>query len=140
MKVHDPPMQYASEGEGRWAEFIESNPPQTRGGYGYACCRFASEFATRMDQEMIADGVDQDVPAAVAKWIDAHAERISAEADNEGITGFMYGRAVRMIVECWRHGEIFRRWHNKETQIGTEGDEANKSGGILNPAIIVVGK
>jgi len=32
-----------------------------------------------------------------------------------------------------------RRWHNKENQIGTEGDKANESGGVLNPALLSIG-
>lgn len=29
-----------------------------------------------------------------------------------------------------------RRWHNKDIQLGTEGDAANESGGVLNPALL----
>ena len=32
-----------------------------------------------------------------------------------------------------------RRWHNKATQIGTEGDKANETGGVLNPALLTIG-
>ncbi|HAV61687.1 MAG TPA: hypothetical protein DCY13_04890 [Verrucomicrobiales bacterium] len=53
-----------------------------------------------------------------------------------GITGFMYGCAVGMIAKAWIHGEALRRWHNLKTQIGTEGEKANESGGVLNPALI----
>ena len=50
------------------------------------------------------------------------AKEASHLADSEGITGFMYGCAVSMLAQCWKHGEELRRWHNKDTQIGTEGD------------------
>lgn len=68
------------------------------------------------------------------------AEGASHVADNEGITGFMYGCAVRILASCWRHGEELRRWHNVKYQIGTEGEEANERGGVLNPALLTIGR
>lgn len=67
------------------------------------------------------------------------AEKTSRDADTSGITGFMYGCAVKSLAHFWIHGEALRRWHNKETQIGTEGDRANESGGVLNPALLTIG-
>jgi hypothetical protein len=67
------------------------------------------------------------------------AKETSHEADDEGITGFMYGCAVSILVGCWIHGEKLRRWHNKDTQLGNEGDEANeKPGAVLNPALLTI--
>lgn len=37
------------------------------------------------------------------------------------------------------HGEELRRWHNLDTQIGDEGEKANKGKGVLNPAIMKIG-
>jgi len=51
----------------------------------------------------------------------------------------MYGCAVVILSKCWEHGEALRRWHNKDTQIGDEGDRANESGGVLNPALLSIG-
>lgn len=62
-----------------------------------------------------------------------------ALANTDGITGFMYGCAVSGLAKFWKHGEQLRRWHNKDSQLGTEGDEANESGGVLNPAILTIG-
>ena len=44
-----------------------------------------------------------------------------------------------MLAQCGVHGEALRRWHNRDTQIGTEGDKANESGGVLNPALLTIG-
>ena len=60
--------------------------------------------------------------------------------DDDGITVYMYGCAVSVLAKAWKHGEALRRWHNKETQIGTEGDRANESGGVLNPALLTIGE
>jgi hypothetical protein len=60
------------------------------------------------------------------------------EGDYNGITAYMYGCAVGILAAVWVHGEQLRRWHNKDVQIGDEGDRANESGGVLNPAIICV--
>lgn len=63
----------------------------------------------------------------------------SHTADTEGVTGFMYGCAVTQLYWHWVHGEELRRWHNLDTQIGDEGEKANESGGVLNPAILTFG-
>lgn len=95
--------------------------------YGKACFRYASEWAIRME-EAFRDG----------KKIAEVAEQLSQDADDEGITGFMYGVAVSILSKCWVHGEALRLWHNLKTQIGTEGKEANDNGGVLNPALLVI--
>lgn len=106
-----------------WAECKEKNQDP----YGGRCVRYAEEWA-RLMQVRIANG------ETVAQC----ADELSQLADDDGITGFMYGAALSMLAKCWKHGEELRRWHNKETQIGTEGDEANESGGVLNPAVLNV--
>ena len=67
------------------------------------------------------------------------AKATSHEADTEGITGFMYGCAVSILSQVWEHGEDLRRWHNLDAQIGDEGERANESGGVLNPALLSIG-
>jgi hypothetical protein len=67
------------------------------------------------------------------------AKDASRDADTDGITGFMYSCAVNILSHVWNYGEDLRRWHNIDTQIGTEGEKANESGGVLNPAIINIG-
>lgn len=74
----------------------------------------------------------------VDKTIAAIANGISHEADDEGITGFMYGFAASVIARVWEHGEAFRQWFNTHNQIRDEGVKANESGGILNPALLVL--
>jgi hypothetical protein len=66
------------------------------------------------------------------------AEETSHEADTEGITGAMYGFFVGVLAQCWTHGEELRHWHNRRYQLEAEGEEANESGGVLNPALIHV--
>lgn len=73
------------------------------------------------------------------KVIVDNAERCSRKADTDGITGFMYGAAVSALAHFWVYGEELRRWHNKDVQIGNEGDIANETGGVLNPALLTIG-
>ena len=68
------------------------------------------------------------------------AEKSSATADTSEITGFMYDCAVSDLYRFWIHGEELRQWHNIKTQIGNEGEKANKSGGVLNPALLCIGE
>lgn len=99
-------------------------------GYGAAVFRFAERWADMMEAELAQD-----------KKLIEIADATSHQADTEGITGFMYGAAVSILAKCWVHGEELRRWHNKEVQIGNEGDRANeKEGAVLNPAILNIGR
>jgi hypothetical protein len=107
-----------------WRMFVESN----RDAYGGRVVRFADEWG-RLMQVRIGNG------ETVAQC----ADELGRLADDDGITGYMYGCAVQMLFRCWKHGEELRRWHNKTTQIGTEGDRANETGGVLNPAVLNIG-
>lgn len=96
--------------------------------YGSAVMRFADRWARLMELRM-SEG-----------WkLEDTAKDAAHMADSEGITGFMYGCAVTILSKVWIHGEALRRWHNLDTQIGQEGERANDSGGVLNPAILTIG-
>lgn len=105
----------------RWAEYVMAN----QDSYGGACVRYAETWG-RIMQARIARG------ETIADCADA----ASHLADDEGITGFMYGCAVAMLAQAWEHGEELRRWHNLKTQVGNEGARANETGGVLNPALL----
>lgn len=107
-----------------WAKCVELN---SRDPYSYECVRYAAAWANLMETRG-ADARVSDI-----------AEECSRLADTSGITGFMYGAAVSMLARFWARGDELRRWHNKETQVGDEGDRANESGGVLNPAILSIG-
>lgn len=112
--------------EEKYAEWKTKNAADP---YGTACFTYAEAWADLIEKAM-ADG---------AKLEDV-AEKLSHDADTEGITGFMYGMAVNILSMAWEHGEQLRIWHNLSTQIGNEGERANKSGGVLNPALLNIGE
>lgn len=93
--------------------------------YGKGVWTYAERWADAMEAAM-ADGAS----------LTAIAKETSHSADTDGITGFMYGCAVSILSQVWEHGDELRRWHNLDTQIGNEGEKANESGGVLNPAIL----
>ena len=97
-------------------------------GYGGAVVSYAERWARLMQVEM-----------SEGRTISATAKQASHNADLEGITGFMYGCAVAILSKCWKHGEDLRRWHNIDTQLGNEGEKANETGGVLNPAVLSLG-
>jgi len=94
--------------------------------YGKEIYRYAESWADLMEAEMEKFGVS----------VSDCAKNSSHKADTSAITGFMYGVAVAVLSNVWEHGEELRRWHNLDTQINNEGEEANESGGVLNPAIL----
>lgn len=93
--------------------------------YDRGCFTYAERWAEMMEKA-IEDSEKE--PMAV---IVENAERLSHEADTEGITGFMYGMAVSILAQTWEYGELLRKWHNKEYNYEGEG--------TVNPAIITVG-
>lgn len=93
--------------------------------YGRACFTYADRWAEMMEK-LIESSTDEPM-----KVIVDNADRLSHEADIEGITGFMYGCAVSILSHCWKYGEDLRKWHNKEYNY--DGD------GVVNPAIMKVG-
>lgn len=118
MKIHDPAMTFLNDDvKQKWELGVKNNQDP----YGNAVYRYASEFATQMEATLTRE----DFKTA--------AKRLQFEVDDEGITGFMFGCAMSILANCWKHGEELRIWHNLETQI-----EANKKGIILNPAILTV--
>jgi glutathione S-transferase len=99
----------------RWAEAMEA---------------MLEEDATRLDT---ADPTVADIAAACFR-------RIDRDLGSLGLTGFQYGAAVSILAQVWEHGEELRRWHNLDTQIHHEGERANETGGVLNPAVLTLGR
>lgn len=108
-----------------WDRSKESN----QDSYGGAVLDFAERWARLMQRNMANGWALEDCASACSDM-----------ADVDGISGFMYGCAVGLLSKTWVHGEALRRWHNRRTQVGNEGDKANESGGVLNPALLCVGK
>lgn len=117
-------LTFKLKDEAGWKLSVEKN----QDGYGSGVIRFAARWANLMEAKMAKGAKLKDI-----------ADKCSHEADVEGITGFMYGAAVSTLSQVWEHGEELRRWHNKSTQLGNEGDEANENGGVLNPALLSIG-
>lgn len=112
--------------EAKWQEGLKA---QKGSGYGLMIYTYA-EYWARLVQKKMTEGYK----------LEAVADECSDKADIPcGISGFMYGCAVSCLAECWKHGEELRIWHNKKYQLKNEGEEANKSGGVLNPAILSIG-
>ena len=92
--------------------------------YGRACFTYAERWAELLEAEI-------DKSNDVMKCFVDNADRLSHEADKEGITGFMYGCAVSILSQFWEYGEYLRKWHNKKYDYD--------GGGAVNPAVITVG-
>ena len=93
--VDAPPMEFADESG--WKEFASNNTDP----YGGRVVRYADEWA-RLMQRRIADG----------ETVESCADDTSHLADDDGITGFMHGCALSVLVKTWKHGEALRRWYN----------------------------
>lgn len=94
-------------------------------GYGRACFTYAERWA-----EMLEEEIEQSNNSA-KDVIKDNAKDFSFKADEEGITGYMYGCAVSILSSCWKYGEELRKWHNREYDYDGEG--------VVNPAVLTVG-
>lgn len=115
------PSEMTFRDKDAWEKTVAANTD----GYGSGVISFAERWARLMEGRM-----------ANGDTLEACAKEASLLANNEGITGFMYGCAVSILSKVWIHGEQLRRWHNLETQIGNEGEKANAGDGVLNPALL----
>lgn len=46
------------------------------------------------------------------KTLDECADDLEAKADLDGITFYMYNKAVKILSQTWKYGETLRCWHN----------------------------
>lgn len=93
-------------------------------GYGSAYFTYAERWAEMLENKIESSTED------VMKVIVDNADKLSHEADTEGITGYMYGCAVSILSQYWKYGEYLRKWHNKKYNY--DGD------GVVNPAILTM--
>lgn len=99
--------------ESSWSRAVESN----QDGYGHGVVDATVAVGAALDRG--------ETPALAEK-----------ACHGLGITGFMAGCMASWISQFHPRGEEFRCWWNKDTAIGDEGDRANESGGVLNPAVL----
>ena len=106
-----------------WDKTVENNQDP----YGKCTVDYALRWAEMMEKKIENGEKIEDI-----------AKQTSHDADTEGITGFMYGAAVSILSWAWGYGEELRQWHNLDTQIASEGEKANETGGTLNPALLIL--
>lgn len=95
--------------------------------YSMATVNYAVAWADMMEARM-KDG----------KPLAEVAKQASHDADTEGITGFMYGHAARMLVAYWKHGEELRLWFNVDCA-PEQGAAVNAMPGkVINPAVLTL--
>ena len=102
-----------------WQKWVDANQDD----YGKCCVDVA-----RRVMEILDEGKDFDVHSIISQADD--------DVNAKGITGFMAGCIAQMVSVCHERGEEFRRAWNKFNQIKDEGDRANESGEVLNPALL----
>lgn len=103
--------------EAAWNKSREVN----NDGYGGAAMDYAEYWAKKM-QRHISNG------KTVAECADCSQNGLGFL----GITGFQFGCAVGILTQAWKYGEELRVWHN--------GRYGHKGDGVVNPAILTIGK
>lgn len=112
----------------KWNKWVERNQDDP---YSKCCVDVAREVMRILDDTIELTGNLQ---------LDVHPLICQAakNIDSGGITGFMAAMVAEMVSKCHSRGEEFRKAWNINNQVGDEGEKANESGGVLNPAILVV--
>lgn len=122
--LKDGPAKMTLKDEFGWTNACEANTDP----YGGAVIIYAELWARLLEVRMAKGEQLQDI-----------SDECSHLADLEGITGFMYGCAVSILSQVWIHGKELRKWHNIKTQLKDEGEKANETGSVLNPALLNLG-
>ena len=107
-------------------KILEGKEKVYKDWYDITCFTYAERWANML--ENLIESSDEDAMTVIVN----NADRLSHEADIEGITGFMYGCAVNILVQCWEYGEELRKWHNKEYNYNGDG--------VVNPAVLTIKK
>lgn len=128
------PMTVKADLAQEYAEYVAMN---SKDGYSKGVVDFTERWAALMEIG-ISQLNDRSDPA-LFMYFQKNARGLSSEADTQGITGFMHGCAASALAHFWIYGEPLRRWYNLDTQIGSEGEKANETGGVLNPALMNLG-
>lgn len=102
--------------EAEYQAFKEESMPDF---YAAGIFRFAEHWGGMMEQEL-GDGFT----------VEEAAVKTEHQAYTDGITGYMYGRAVNILSDFWEHGEDLRHWHNHKYDY-----EGN---GVINPAVLEI--
>jgi hypothetical protein len=129
-----------------WPPYEEMTSEQRGDAYGAIVIIAAERWAEAMEAELDAVTPSDPMwacgtvyPVAVADIARRTFSAVNGDLGNLGLTGFQYGAAVSILARVWEHGDELRRWHNLDVQLGTEGERANESGAVLNPAILNFG-
>lgn len=115
-----------------FAKALKKNDHGRIDKYGGCVFFYAQHWANLMECAIVNG-------SKVADCADECSDRADKDLGRYGITSFQYGCAVSVLSEFWEHGEELRKWHNLKIQIKDEGERANKTGGVLNPAVLCIG-
>ena len=77
----------------------------THDGRSNAVISYAERWADMMEQQ-ISNGSSVSEAAAQTRY----------EANQENLSWFMYGNAVRVLVNFWDHGEELRQWQQQSNR------------------------
>lgn len=144
-------MKFAQDGQRVWNQWLASNPPPD--GYTYDVSQWPEAF----EGDALGDAYGAIVMVVALQWAEAMEHALSQGATSVasvaeptyhdvkvglgpawGLTGFQYGACVAVLANTWERGEDLRRWHNLRIQVSDEGERANESGSILNPALVEI--
>lgn len=109
---------------GKEDEYAAYQKRNSEDGYSARCVSYGEDWARFMEAEL-----------ATGKKLSAVWKDCSHKADQDGITGFMYGCATQALNAFWVHGDELRRLHNADYGV----TEEKAKGGTVNPAVLTVG-
>jgi hypothetical protein len=68
---------------------------------------------------------------SLGETLEECADKSMDIADDQGLSGYMYGIVVAFLCEVWIYGEQLRQWHNDLYGV-------NSDSGVVNPALITI--
>jgi len=95
-----PEMKIKKGQEQVYQDWYDKNPDP----YGNACFRYANNWAFILESK-IKSG------QKITKEI---IEQVSHDADTEEITGFMFGVAKSILINCWEYGHMIEYYYTND--------------------------
>ena len=104
-----------------WNDYVSKN----KDPYGGVCVKVAKRVMELLDED--------ETPLHNGYYPDIHtAHGLICKADDDtnagGITGFMAGAVAKMVFDCHKRGDEFRKSHNGDIEID----------GVVNHAILTI--
>lgn len=112
-----------------WLSLMEKNTDP----YGNAVCLYALRYGSLMERAITKLGWT--LEEAAEKYL-----HLAHKGIGGGLSGAQANYAIKMLAQCWVHGDQFRRWWNNRSLDPEDAEKANATdNGIAQTHLLSIG-